>query len=196
MSRLIKNITKAALLFSLLISNCTFAQVHVDGYYRNDGTYVEPHYRSNPDGNPYNNWSYPGNTNPYTGKIAPGNPETYLKNYYKIYNNYSTSTYKNYNLILLETTFTDLKKGYDYTVTSKAGMISGKVKYIHENIWKLYNIDGKHVGYVERHSKYRYKVYDIEGGFVHGSKVNSAIGTIFGWFFLIGASFGIASLAL
>ncbi|MCA1058125.1 hypothetical protein LCL96_04230 [Rossellomorea aquimaris] len=27
----------------------------VDGYYRSDGTYVEPYIRSNPDGNPYNN---------------------------------------------------------------------------------------------------------------------------------------------
>ncbi len=56
--------------------------VSVKGYYRKDGTYVAPHMRSAPDGNPYNNWSYPGNTNPYTGKVAPGNPETYLENYY------------------------------------------------------------------------------------------------------------------
>jgi hypothetical protein len=34
------------------------AQVHVNGYFRRDGTYVQPHYRSAPDGNPYNNWSY------------------------------------------------------------------------------------------------------------------------------------------
>lgn len=38
--------------------------------------------RSAPDGNPYNNWSFPGNVNPYTGKVAPGDPATYLKNYY------------------------------------------------------------------------------------------------------------------
>ena len=56
--------------------------VYVTGYTRKDGTYVPPHYRSAPDGNPYNNWSYPGNVNPYTGKVAPGNPDTYLKNYY------------------------------------------------------------------------------------------------------------------
>lgn len=56
--------------------------VHVNGYYRSNGTYVQPHYRSAPDGNPYNNWSYPGNTNPYTGEMAGGNPDTYLKNYY------------------------------------------------------------------------------------------------------------------
>lgn len=58
------------------------ASVRVRGYYRKDGTYVKPHYRSNPDSNPYNNWSYPGNINPYTGKVAPGNPDTYLRNYY------------------------------------------------------------------------------------------------------------------
>lgn len=55
--------------------------VHVNGYYRRDGTYVQPHMRSAPDGNPYNNYSYPGNVNPYTGKVAPGNPDTYLRNY-------------------------------------------------------------------------------------------------------------------
>lgn len=57
------------------------AAVSVKGYYRKNGTYVAPHYRSNPDGNPYNNYSFPGNTNPFTGKTATGNPSTYLKNY-------------------------------------------------------------------------------------------------------------------
>lgn len=33
------------------------AQVHVRGHYRSNGTYVQPHYRSSPDGNPYNNYS-------------------------------------------------------------------------------------------------------------------------------------------
>jgi hypothetical protein len=78
---------------SLLLSSVAFANaaVSVKGYYRKDGTYVAPHYRSNPDGNPYNNWSFPGNTNPYTGKVAPGNPDTYLKNYYG--DSYSGSSY-------------------------------------------------------------------------------------------------------
>lgn len=30
--------------------------VYVHGYSRSDGTYVQPHYRSAPDGNPYNNY--------------------------------------------------------------------------------------------------------------------------------------------
>ena len=49
-------------------ANTVLADVHVDGYYRKDGTYVQPHYRSNPDGNPNNNWSTQGNINPYTGQ--------------------------------------------------------------------------------------------------------------------------------
>src|SRR5690242_11556610 len=42
--------------------------VSVKGYYRKDGTYVQPHKRSAPDGNFDNNWSTKGNVNPYTGK--------------------------------------------------------------------------------------------------------------------------------
>jgi hypothetical protein len=57
--------------------------VSVRGYTRKDGTYVQPHTRSAPDGNPTNNYSFPGNYNPNTGTITPGNPDTYLENYYK-----------------------------------------------------------------------------------------------------------------
>jgi len=57
--------------------------VHVRGYFRSNGTYVAPHMRSAPDGNPYNNWSFPGNVNPYTGKVATGDPLVYLERYYR-----------------------------------------------------------------------------------------------------------------
>lgn len=43
------------------------AAVRVRGYYRSNGTYVQPHYRSNPDRLRYNNYSSRGNYNPYTG---------------------------------------------------------------------------------------------------------------------------------
>ena len=59
----------------LLVADVSVAQVYVRGYYRSDGTYVEPHYRSEPDGKFYNNWSTKGNVNPYTGeegtKVTP-----------------------------------------------------------------------------------------------------------------------------
>lgn len=56
--------------------------VWVNGYYRSSGTYVQGYYRSSPDSNPYNNYSFPGNYNPYTGKYAGGSADTYLRNYY------------------------------------------------------------------------------------------------------------------
>ncbi len=57
------------------------AAVHVNGYYRKNGTYVRPHYRSDPDSSVTNNWSYPGNTNPYTGVTAGGSSYTYTNSY-------------------------------------------------------------------------------------------------------------------
>ena len=71
----------AVLLLVAIVGN-VYAQVWVSPYVRRDGTSVQGHHRSYPDGNPYNNWSFPGNTNPYTGRVAPGNPDQYLERYY------------------------------------------------------------------------------------------------------------------
>ena len=51
-----------------------------DAQGRNSGQ-VQGHYGTDPDGNPYNNWSYPGNVNPYTGKQATRDPSRYLGQY-------------------------------------------------------------------------------------------------------------------
>ncbi len=45
----------------------TFAQVSVKGYYRSNGTYVQPHQRTAPNITRNDNYSTLGNTNPYTG---------------------------------------------------------------------------------------------------------------------------------
>lgn len=57
------------------------ADVRVRGYHRSDGTYVRPHYRSSPDSSRSNNFSYPGNRNPYTGVIGSGGVEAYIRSY-------------------------------------------------------------------------------------------------------------------
>lgn len=74
-------------LFLLLI--CLFSplllavgkEVYVKGYFRSNGTYVAPHVRTYPDGIPWNNYSFPGNFNPNTGNITPGDPYKYLQRY-------------------------------------------------------------------------------------------------------------------
>lgn len=66
-----------AVLF-ILVPLISSARVSVKGYYRKNGTYVAPHYRSDPDGIKSNNYSYPGNYNPNTGQITPGGSVGYI----------------------------------------------------------------------------------------------------------------------
>lgn len=52
------------------------ADTYVPGHFRSDGTYVQPHHRSAPDSNPYNNWSTKPNVNPYTGQPGTRSPDS------------------------------------------------------------------------------------------------------------------------
>lgn len=49
---------KLVLIIAIACASLVQADVYVNGYTKSNGTYVQPHYRSNPDGNPYNNYSY------------------------------------------------------------------------------------------------------------------------------------------
>jgi hypothetical protein len=62
----------AGLLFipSFSFSTSAFADQYVHGYYRGNGTYVQPYYRSSPNGTVTDNFSYKGNINPHTGKVG------------------------------------------------------------------------------------------------------------------------------
>ena len=95
-----KSIILAAVLL-VLISFLTVSLAEagwVGGYTRRDGTYVQPHYRTNPDGNPYNNYNFPGNYNPNTGTTTPGNPDAYLNRYYNpSYPGLNSPSYSPYN---------------------------------------------------------------------------------------------------
>jgi hypothetical protein len=62
------------LLATLALSNVALADEYINGYYREDGTYVQPHYQTAPDNNLYNNYSTQGNLNPYTGQAGTVNP--------------------------------------------------------------------------------------------------------------------------
>lgn len=65
------------LVAALVASTTAFAQGdhYVKGYTRSNGTYVAPHYQTNPNSTTSDNYSTVGNVNPYTG--APGTkPDT------------------------------------------------------------------------------------------------------------------------
>ena len=52
----------------LLFVSSAFADVYVQGYTKDNGTYVNPYHRSSPNQSTSDNYSTKGNTNPYTGQ--------------------------------------------------------------------------------------------------------------------------------
>jgi hypothetical protein len=69
---------------ALLLSGAVHAQTGtgsnpnshaVSGYTRNDGTYVQPHTATNPNGTQRDNYGATGNVNPTTGQIGTRTPQ-------------------------------------------------------------------------------------------------------------------------
>lgn len=52
------------------LASPAFAGGYVHGYTRSNGTYVHGYYRSSPNGTVTDNYSFKGNTNPYTGSTG------------------------------------------------------------------------------------------------------------------------------
>jgi len=50
------------------------ADTYVQGHMRKDGTYVQPHYRTDPNSTRLDNYSTRGNVNPYTGQAGTKDP--------------------------------------------------------------------------------------------------------------------------
>jgi hypothetical protein len=98
------------------------SDVSVKGYYRNNGTYVAPHYRISPNSTNRDNFSTIGNINPYTDERGTIKPD----------NNSNGNSYINNN----ETTFetytmpSTVIEEYDYNIADA-------------KFWKSYYIDGK-----------------------------------------------------
>lgn len=140
------------LLLSLFLSVCAIAQVHVRGYTKANGTYVAPYTRSSPDGNPYNNYSYPGNTNPYTGKVATGNPDTYLNNYY---NKSSSST------TAPSTSTTSLKyKVYEPSYIKSGSYLRSFYKAETFTVYDVYDSYDNYSGYLTLYNDKTAKLYN------------------------------------
>ena len=80
-----------AFLFTTALS---FAQVSVRGYYRSNGTYVQPHQRTAPNYTRNDNYSTVGNVNPYTGEAGTKPRDGYTTTR-TTSSNYSAPTYSN-----------------------------------------------------------------------------------------------------
>ncbi len=92
----------------MVLSTPALADDWVNGYVRQDGTYVNGHWRSSANGTVTDNYSFYGNTNPYTGQVgsnryynSPSSPYYYGGNYrgytsYPVYMPTYVPTYSTY----------------------------------------------------------------------------------------------------
>ncbi|MES2023906.1 MAG: hypothetical protein V4439_04445 [Patescibacteria group bacterium] len=93
-----KAIKNLLFLLFLVITFQASSQVYVEGYYRKNGTYVAPHYRSSPNSTKNDNYSTKGNYNPYTGKPGTKNGDYYTPSYSNSSNNSSYSNWSSYTV--------------------------------------------------------------------------------------------------
>lgn len=164
------------LLFLLLLftsSVLSFAQVHVRGYYRKNGTYVQPHQRTRPNHTVTDNYSYPGNYNPNTKRITGGSTKTYnlaipTPTEYGSYTtsqntHHESSALKDNNATFLTTDIatpvvqlyavvqenTALKSEPSYTANSKYAIPKGSIVKVskHNDNYYSAEVDGR-IGYV------------------------------------------------
>lgn len=77
-----------ALLLTLFAVPALAGDVFVNGYFRSNGTYVQPYHRTSPNNTLFDNYSTKGNINPWTGKAGTVDP---YKESYKPYNPYSNN---------------------------------------------------------------------------------------------------------
>ena len=56
-------------------SSASSKTTHVKGYTKKDGTHVDPHVRTSPNGTETDNYSTKGNVNPVTGKEGTKDPK-------------------------------------------------------------------------------------------------------------------------
>lgn len=76
-----KGILFMVLALLLLAGSASAGDVHVNGYYRQDGTYVQPHVRSAPDGIKANNYGTSTNSYELMHPTARDNDSDGIANY-------------------------------------------------------------------------------------------------------------------
>lgn len=90
---------KAMVVLTMLILLFSFVgvilaeDVYVGGYFRKDGTYVQPHHRTAPNNSTLDNYSTKGNTNPYTGQKGTIDPYPLTPSHKSNNNTYNNNIY-------------------------------------------------------------------------------------------------------
>jgi len=147
---------------ALLIDTAT-AQTYSKSYYRKDGTYSRPYYRTASDSDTERK-NYAENISLNT-KAGGRSSSSYSDNYHKVYNgDHSNQRYQNYNSLLRYNSFNNITMGSSSTIKNNRGVTIGYLKYSEDGLFKILDSDSVHIGYVKlSNDRKRVRVYDSFG---------------------------------
>ena len=116
--------------------------IRVSGYYKKNGTYVQPYFRTTPNPTNLDNFSTKGNVNPYTGKPGWVEPDGKYNTLY--YNTSSYSPQKNLS---------------EYPINSKLPIQNKNRTYIEDE-------SGNYTYYLTVKDERTFKIFDMNDNFV------------------------------
>jgi len=161
----IKNYSRNLLLTFLLACLAIFSlaqtnpnHVKVSGYYRSNGTYVQPYFRTAPNSTNTDNFSTKGNTNPYTGK--PG--------WIERDNKYNTFYYNTYNYTpsktpTLTTVFPPQLLHKDRTyIEDEHGVYSSYLKVNDKRTYNVYDMHDNLILYLVINHRGDWRIFDSD----------------------------------
>ena len=158
---------KIILLFLLAIFCClsSIAQnnsnhIKVKGYYKKNGTYVQPHYRTAPNSTKNDNFSTEGNTNPYTGK--PG--------WIRRDNNHNTLYYSDYVYSPKSSKESDINPKIKYPdriyVEDEYGNDTSYLKMLDKRTFGIYDLKDELILFLVINHRGDWRIFDTEGIYI------------------------------
>ena len=189
------------LIFVTIWSNVLFGQVHVRGYYRSNGTYVQPHERTRPNSTVTDNYSYPGNYNPNITTTTPtpnyniGNSSSsattsnvWVNGYYRGDGTYVSGYYRNTpsDNNTSSSNITSTTPTYQYVKTKKVNVRANPSAYsevyttldLNQSVKSIYTVDNWTKVEIRKYDSYS-NSYETVYGYIKSTLLNDSYTTTY-----------------
>lgn len=136
--------------------------VRVKGYYRSDGTYVKPYFRTAPNHTNRDNFSTQGNVNLYTGKPGWIKPDSEYSTLY-----YSNYTYSPSEIKSISTTSSPIIKYDDRIyVEDENGGYSCYLKEYDKRTFSIFDMKDELILYLVINHRGDWRIFDPNGIYI------------------------------
>ena len=173
------------LVLCIICVNITLAQtnsrhVHVNGYYRSNGTYVQPYFRTAPNSTNRDNFSTKGNVNPYTGKPGWISPDSKYNTFYQTDHTYipkklneGNTSYSSSPQQGYQSNTTVLTKYKDRVyIVDEYGNYSCYMTVQDERTYKVYNMNDTQILYIVINHRGDWRLFNTNGIYIKTIFIN------------------------